>query len=75
MGGDLAFPACIQGSGQSLTNRNIAVGDPEGNPIPQTSWYVFKTGRVPMEFLGLGGTPQLKLRGLVLDHEVLKRAG
>ena len=38
VGGDLAFTACIQGSGQALTNRNIAVGDPEGNPIPQTSW-------------------------------------
>jgi len=48
VGGDLAFTACIQGSGQDLTNRNIAVGDPEGNPIPQTSWrascmYVWNT--------------------------------
>lgn len=47
-GGDLAFLECIGQTGSKLENRNIAVGDPQGNPIPQTSWrascmYVWNT--------------------------------
>ena len=56
VGGDLTLTSCtkctdaevLQGKcnegdatqGTSLENRNIAVGDIDGNPIPMTGWWV-----------------------------------